>query len=147
MDRQRMGAKAGENLERHVMGGVTRTAAVISMRDWSVKTLALSDEQRSAAERFCRSWEAVHGMRTSYPALTERVDSSRRTSSVAERSLTAAQDLRHSRILLGEHGYALVGKVCGDGYHIRDLYRTRRERDMANDLIKIHLTSLAAMWH
>jgi hypothetical protein len=123
---------------------------VIRLREWSVTTLAahgaLDDEQVTAAQRFCASWEAVHGMRTSYPALTERVDSSRRASSFAETSLTAAQDLRHARILLGEHGYALVGKVCGDGYHIRDLYRTRRERDFAADLLKVHLTALAKMW-
>ena len=123
-------------LERHVMGGVNRTAAVVSLREWSVKTLALSDEQRLRPSGSAGHGRPCSGMRTSYPALTERVDSSRRASSVAERSLTAAADLRHSRILLGEHGYALVGKVCGDGYHIRDLYRTRRERDTASDMLK-----------
>jgi hypothetical protein len=129
------------------MGGVSRTAAVVSLREWSVKTLALEPEQKAAAERFCRSWETVHRVRTNATSFGERVDNGKRQSPFSERSLTAAQDLRHCRILLGEHGYALVGKVCGDGYHIRDLYRTRRERDMANDLLKIHLTALAAMWY
>lgn len=128
------------------MGGVTRTAAVVSLREWSVKTLALSDEQKSAAERFCRSWETVHRVRTNATSFGERVDSGRPLSSFSERSLTAAQDLRHCRILLGEHGYALVGKVCGDGYHIRDLYRTRRERDTASDMLKLYLAQLARMW-
>jgi hypothetical protein len=129
--------------------GVTGTA-VVQLREWSVASLAahgaLDAEHVTAAQRFCRSWEAVHGMRTSYPALTERVDSGRRATSVAEASINAAQDLRHARILLGEHGYALVGKICGDGYHIRDLYRTRRERDTAADMLKVHLTALAKMW-
>jgi hypothetical protein len=121
-------------------------SVVVSLREWSVKTLALSDEQRSAAERFCRSWETVHRVRTNATSFGERVDSGKRQSPFSERSLAAAQDLRHAKILLGEHGYALVGKVCGDGYHIRDLYRTRRERDTAADMLKVHLTALARMW-
>jgi hypothetical protein len=119
---------------------------VIRLREWSVMTLPLEQEQKDAAQRFCRSWEAVQGMRTAAASFVERIDSGRRATSFAETSMTAAADLRHARILLGEHGYALVGKVCGDGYHIRDLYRTRRERDTAADLLRIHITSLAAMW-
>jgi hypothetical protein len=123
---------------------------VIRLREWSVKTLeahgALDAEHVTAAQRFCRSWEAVHGMRTAASCFTERIDSGRRPTSFAETSLAAATDLRHARILLGEHGYALVGKVCGDGYHIRDLYRTRRERDTAADMLKVYLTCLAQMW-
>jgi hypothetical protein len=122
---------------------------VIQLREWSVTTLAahgaLDDEQVTAAQRFCRSWEAVHGVRAAN-CFTERVDSGRPATSFAETSINAAADLRHARILLGEHGYALVGKVCGDGYHIRDLYRTRRERDTAADMLKVHLTALARMW-
>jgi hypothetical protein len=119
---------------------------IVSLREWSVRTLPLSDEQKSAAERFCRSWETVHHVRTNATSFGERVDNGKRQSPFSERSLTAAQDLRHSRILLGEHGYALVGKVCGDGFHVRDLYRTRRERDTAADMLKVYLTSLAQMW-
>jgi hypothetical protein len=123
---------------------------VIRLREWSVTTLAahgaLDDEQVTAAQRFCKSWEAVHGMRAAATSFIERIDSGRHPAAFAERSLNAATDLRHAKILLGEHGYALVGKVCGDGYHIRDLYRTRRERDTASDMLKVHLTALARMW-
>lgn len=138
-----MGAKADQALEWVGMG-------VIPLREWSVTTLAahgaLDDEQVTAAQRFCRSWEAVQAVRPAAACFAERVDRGRNPASYAERRLKAAADLRHARILLGEHGYSLVGRICGDGCHIRDLYRTRRERDFAADLLRVHLTSLAAMW-
>ena len=123
---------------------------VIRLREWSVTTLAahgaLDDEQVTAARRFCSAWETVQAVRPASIDFGERIDRGRNPPTFAERRLKAAADLRHARILLGEHGYGLVGRICGDGYHIRDLYRTRRERDTASDMLKTHLTSLAAMW-
>jgi hypothetical protein len=143
VDRIGMGAEAGQDLERFGMG-VTR------LREWSVTTLAahggLDEAQIAAARRFCSSWETVQGQPLAAATFAERIDRDRNPPTYSDRRLKAAADLRHCRILLGEHGYALVGKVCGDGYHIRDLYPTRRERDFAADLLKVHLTALAAMW-
>jgi hypothetical protein len=44
------------------------------------------------------------------------------------------------------HGYELVSRICGEGFHVRDIRPTRRERDTATDMLKVYLTGLARMW-
>jgi hypothetical protein len=124
--------------------------AVVNLREWSVASLAahgvLDEEQVAAAQRFNNSWQTVQSLGSAAAGFGMFIDSGLRRSTFAERRLKAATDLRHCRILLGEHGYSLVGRVCGDGFHIRDMYQARRERDTASDMLKLYLTQLAAMW-
>ena len=124
--------------------------AVVNLRENSIITLAahgvIDEEQVAAALRFNKSWHTVQSPGPAAAGFGVFVDSGLPRTAFAERRLAAAADLRHCRILLGEHGYGLVGRICGDGWHIRDLYRTRRERDTAADLLRIHLTALAGMW-
>jgi hypothetical protein len=127
-----------------------QVTAVVNLRESSVSTLAahgiLDLAQVQAAIRFRHAWETVGGIGSSSAAFGERVDMSRRPTGIAERRLQAAADLRFCRQLLGAHGYMLVGRICGDGEHIRDICRTRRQRDTAHDMLKIHLAALAASW-
>ena len=129
-----------------------QTAAVVSLRESSVITLAahgvLDADQVAVAFRFRKAWETVQRVRPPAAGFDEWIATGCRTGGgFAEDQMAAAADLRICRSLLGDHGYKLLARVCGDGFHIRDLYGTRRERDTATDLLRIHLTSMATIWH
>jgi hypothetical protein len=123
---------------------------VIAIRDSSISTLAahgvLDGEQIAAAFRFRNAWERLAASRQVSAGFDEHINAGRVPQSVAERTARAAADLQDARSLLGAHGYILLGKICGEGFHIRDLYESRRDRDTAVDMLRIHLNSLAAMW-
>jgi hypothetical protein len=125
--------------------------AVVNLREWSVATLAahgvLDADQVAAAFRFRNAWETVQEARQASFGFSEWIDAGCRPPGLSERRLAAAGLLRQCRRLLGAHGYHLVSRICGEGFHVRDLYPTRRQRDMAVDLLKIHLSELAALWH
>ena len=124
--------------------------AVVSLRESSIISLAahgvLDADQVASAWRFRRAWELVQAMRVTSAGFSEWIDAGCRPTAYAERQLMAATELRLCRRLLGTHGYALVSRVCGDGFHIRDLYRSRRERDTATDMLRVHLNELSALW-
>jgi len=126
-----------------------RVAAVVNLRESSVVTLAavgaLDADQVAAAFRMRSEWETFASLRRP-SALFERVDSGGDKAARQERANAAHQQLKRARALLGDHGFKLLMQVCGEGHHIRDLYRTRRERDTATDMLRIHLSALAAMW-
>jgi hypothetical protein len=162
-----MGRQAGKGLERQrvdmsritlpiltIMRGDEQAEpeVVVNLREESsIDTLAaqrmLSADQVDAAWHFRRAWEAAADLRRP-SRLFERVDYSRAFMSqeCIEREDEARQELARCRQLLGAHGFDLVVSVCAEGHHIRDLYATRRERDTASDILRVHLTSLAAMW-
>jgi hypothetical protein len=122
---------------------------VVGLRDSSIVTLAahglLDADQVAAAWRFRRVWEEFAELEQ--PAQRfERVDHTGDGLARIERQHKARREMKRCRKLLGQHGFQLVTKVCGEGWHIRDLCSTRRERDTAADVLRIHLASLAAMW-
>jgi hypothetical protein len=132
-------------------GGNPRTVeAVVNLRESSVITLAahgvLNAAQVAAAFRFRNSWDAVQAARPASIGFEDWVQVGRPPVTFAEHQLAAAGDLRSCRDKIGEHGYVLLATVCGKGYHIRDMFRTRRERDTMTDLLRLHLDALAAMW-
>lgn len=124
--------------------------AVVSLRESSIITMAqhavLTGDQVAAAWRFRKAFETVSQLKGATVDPDALVRSARTVDSLAERRLSAAFDLRLARRLLGVHGYNLVRLVCGEGFHIRDIYQSRRERDTATDLLRIHLDALASMW-
>jgi hypothetical protein len=124
--------------------------AVVGIKQSSVVTLAshglLDVDQVAAAFRFRNSFEVTIEAKRQSIGFNEWQAPGPIPAGVAESRLIAKQDLRAARALLGSHGYMLVGKVCGEGWHIGDLYRTRRERDTMTDMLRIHLTSLAKLW-
>ena len=125
--------------------------AVVNLREWSVASLAahgvLDADQVAAAFRFRNAWETVQAARQASIGFSEWIDAGCPSIALSERRLAAAGTLRQCRRLLGAHGYELVSRICGEGFHIRDLYPTRRARDTATDMLKTHLTELARIWH
>lgn len=121
---------------------------VVSLRESSIVTLAshgvLDADQVAAAWRFRKAWEVLADLRRP-SRLFERVDCAFRSEARIECEDEARRELAHCRQLLGAHGFDLLVKVCAEGWHIRDLYSTRRERDTATDLLRIHLDSLVEL--
>lgn len=131
----------GEANQRYVQ-------AVVSLRENSIISLAahgaLDANQVAAAWYFRKAFETVRDIKGG--SLEEMTRGTRRPNGIAEKKLAAAFDLKIAKRFLGAHGYSLVATVCGEGFHIRDIYKTRRERDTATDLLRIHLTGLADVW-
>lgn len=123
--------------------------AVVSLRESSVVTMAshglLSADQVAAAWRFRHAYDQTMGV-GSGSNVEPRVVGTRKPDDIAERRLSAAGDMRTAKHLLGAHGFNLVTLICAEGFHIRDIYKARRERDTATDMLKIHLSALASVW-
>jgi hypothetical protein len=131
-------------------GNPRTTDAVVVLRESSITTLAalglLDADQVAAAWRYKRAWESVQSTGIAAVGFSEWLDSGQRPE-MSERRLRAASDMRHAADVLGIHGTWLVSRVCGYGYHIRDIYPSRRDRDTATDMLRTYLTVLAREWH
>lgn len=77
-----------------------------------------------------REWQAPRGI----------------TATRAESQARAQEDLSAARELLGAYLYALLGRVCGEGYAVKDLFQVRRDCDTHTDLLRIGLTQLVRLW-
>lgn len=122
-------------------------AAPLALRESSIISLArarvLSDVQVEMAFRFRNDWQAIERERLARPLL-ERIDAGMPRPD--SRTADARRNLERARVLLGKHGFALLTKVCGEGFHIRDLHQSARQRDWAIDNLKLHLSSLVEVW-
>lgn len=127
-----------------------RISAVVNIRESTVATLAaqglIDPAQAAAANRFKRLWELAHTVRFAGPR-TERTSGGGNGMSFAEVQANARAELAHAKVLLGEHGFRLVSMVCGEGYAVRDMTVTRRQRDTAHDMLKIYLDQLSVLWN
>lgn len=126
-------------------------AEIVALRQRSsIVTLAshgiLDADQVAAAFRFRNAFELMVEAKRESIGFNEWAAPGPLPASLAEARAVATQELRQARQLLGSHGYALVGRVAGEGHHLADLYRSRRERDTMTDMLKIHLRSLALLW-
>lgn len=130
------------------------SAEVVPLRESSVITLAahglLDADQVAAAFRFRNTWADWVGLRSRYGQF-EKIDfggDAYLSSALmkVEREDDARQELQRCRDLLGAHGFQMLIKICGEGYNIREMATTRRGRDTATDLLRLHLDSLAALW-
>lgn len=124
-----------------------RPGAVVPLRDSSVismaKVGALNSLQVEAAFRVANLVQQANT--EAGRQFSEYVDGGARHP-LAERAAEAMRELRRIRQLLGQHGYGLVVTVCAEGHGLVDLYATRRQRDTAADLLRLHLDELAALW-
>lgn len=122
-------------------------APVVALRENSIITLAqhgaLDAAQVAAAWRFRRAYELLRDVRASE---LDEIRGQRRPSGIAEKKIAAVNELKLAKRYLGAHGYSLLVTICGEGFHVRDVYRTRRERDTATDMLRIHLTGLASLY-
>lgn len=125
---------------------------VVSLRPSSVVTLAahglLDAVQVEAAFRFRGFWETLD---KNMPSRADPFEWHERRSGSGrmaepENVAEARKVLRRCKTVLGVHGFDLVARICGDGYHLRDLFRTRRERDTNADMLRIHLLTCARLF-
>jgi hypothetical protein len=123
---------------------------VVGFRQSSVVTLAahgvLDADQVAAAFRFRNAFEIVIDAKRQSIGFNEWQSPGPVAPDIAARRADATRDLGRARALLGSHGYMLVGKICGEGFHLHDLYPKRRDRDTHTDMLRVHLTSLAKLW-
>jgi len=123
----------------------------VTFRQYSIVTLAshhvLDADQVAAAFRFRNSFEIVVDAKRRSIGFNEWQSPGGLPPDQVQRQTDASKDLSKARALLGSHGYMLVGRVAGEGYHLSDLFHTRRERDTMTDMLRIHLTSLSKMWN
>jgi hypothetical protein len=128
---------------------------VVSLRQSSIVALAghglLDARQVEAAFRFRNTWAALE-MRTGPRPMgasiwhNRKISDFRKKAGEPERVIAAKRTLRECRDFLGEYGFDLVVHICAEGYHIRDLCQTRRERDTMTDTLRMHLSDLAMMF-
>lgn len=125
-------------------------AELVSLREDSVTVLArlgmLDADQIEAAYRFRNALETVIEAKRESIGFREWQDPGPKAAEIVEQRAIARRELSQARQLLGAYTYALVGRCAGEGYSIRDLFHTRRERDTHHDLLKIGLRQLAALW-
>lgn len=124
---------------------------VVSLRESSVTVLAahglLDATQVNAAFRFRNLWEALDDDPRRHSSPFERLGGfPARKTAESERAAEAKRALKRLRPLLGVRGFDLVVHICAEGYHVRDLCQTRRERDTATDMLRAHLSDLAAIF-
>lgn len=140
---------------RHGQAIAKPSGEIVSLRQSSIVALAahglLDADQVAAAFRFRNTWSALEMQMASCPTgaslwHTAKLRDLRRKIDEPERVIAAKHVLRCCRDLLGDHGFDLVVRVCAEGYHIRDLCQTRRERDTMTDMLRIHLSYLASMF-
>jgi hypothetical protein len=138
----------------HAEGGSNprRISAVVNLRESTVTTLAsqglLDAAQVAAAERFRRFWELIHAVKFAGGLSSVGGVGGGEQPNFAEMQGNARYELERARTLLGRHGFRLVSMICGEGYAVRDMgLGTRRQRDTAIDMLRVHLDELARLWN
>lgn len=133
------------------LGNYRKTTASVNIRESAIATLtaarALDAAQVAAADRFRGLWETMGGAGAGAIDYTrEHVDGGPAREPITERQAMAGKEVNRCRQLLGRYGFELVTMVAGRGMSLHELYQTRRERDTAADMLRVHLTHLAEMW-
>jgi hypothetical protein len=125
-------------------------AELVSFREDSITVLArlgmLDADQIEAAYRFRNALETVIEAKRDSIGFREWQSPGPQAAQISEQRAIARRELQEARNLLGAYLYALVGRCAGEGYSVRDLFHTRRERDSHYDMLKISLQQLAALW-
>ena len=133
-----------------VPGFPRMVTASVNIRESAIATLAakgvLNAAQVAAADRFRQLCERMgSGVRTVDYA-REPVDGGRSADPVSATQLAAGKELKRCRDLLGAHGYGLVRQIAGERRSLHEFCATRRERETAADMLRIHLDALAELW-
>jgi hypothetical protein len=129
---------------------IQRPVELESLREDSVMLMArlhqIDSDQVSAAYRFRNAFYIVLDAKHESLGFREWQAPRGIIASLAERRMRAQDDLDAARQLLGAYLYALTGRICGEGYCVRDLFATRRERDTHADIFRIALRQLGILW-
>lgn len=106
----------------------------------------IDSDQVSAAFRFRNAFYIVLDAKHESMGFREWQAPRGNPPTIQQSRLTAQGDLDSARKLLGAYLYALTGRICGEGYCVRDLFETRRERDTHSDIFRIALGQLGSLW-
>jgi hypothetical protein len=128
--------------------------AVVNIRESAITMLAsrnrIDAAQVAAATKFRALFEAMGGKGASAIDYgREHVDGGKRADPISERQMAAADELRRTRQALGNQGYWLVSRICGEGFSLHEVVRPgsskRAKLAAANDL-RACLDTLAELW-
>ncbi|MGI0528018.1 hypothetical protein [Rhizobium giardinii] len=127
--------------------------AVVNIRESAITMLASRNKidaaQVAAATRFRALWEAMGGKGAgAIDYGREYVDGAKRSDPITDRQINAADGLRRAHRALGDHGYWLVSRICGEGFSLHEVVPTGAKRAKlaaANDL-RSCLDTLAKLW-
>ncbi|TCA70487.1 hypothetical protein [Rhizobium leguminosarum] len=139
----------------HDEAGNPRTVpAIVNLKESAVTMLAsrgrIDAAQLAAATRFRALWEAMCRSTRAIDYSREPVDGAGRADPIGHRQMHAAQELRRIRPLLGEKGYWLVSRICGEGYSLGEVVGSgaskRSKLKAARDLREL-LDLLCEFWN
>lgn len=133
-------------------GNPRQIDAVVNIRESAAVMLysrgRIDDAQFAAATKFRALWEAMCRCTSAIDYGREPVDGGRIADPISERQMFAADQLRHVRPLLGEEGYWLISRICGEGYSLGEVVRpgaSKRAKLKAADDLR-YLDLLAEAW-
>ncbi|QND33565.1 hypothetical protein HB772_15845 [Sinorhizobium meliloti] len=133
-------------------GNPKQISAIINTRQSGVIMLysrgRLDLAQLAAANRFGALWETMGGKGAgAIDYGKEPVDGGQRSDPITERQLMAADELRRARCRLRDPDrYRLVCRICGEGYALHELGRSRRGKLAAANELRSCLNDLADLW-
>jgi len=104
----------------------------------------LGSAQKLAADKFRELWETAGGKTSSIDYTLDRVDGGKGDPISAK--LIAAQELVRLRNQIGQRGFDVLEKVCGEGMALADLTLHKRERLTVADNLRADLDDAATMW-
>ncbi|MFT2210702.1 hypothetical protein ACLJYM_02315 [Rhizobium giardinii] len=132
-----------------------KISAVVNIRESAVTMLAsrgrIDAAQVAAASKFRALWETMGGKgATAIDYCREPVDGGGgRFDPIGERQMNAADQLRRARRVLGDSGYWLICRICGEGFSLHEVVQpgsSKRAKLNAADDLRACLDKLAEMW-
>ncbi|MCP4108340.1 MAG: hypothetical protein GY749_22820 [Desulfobacteraceae bacterium] len=122
--------------------------AVINMREsvpayWFHKDMIDAAQYRASTE-FRRFWERSGGKGAgSFDYAKDKVDGGTMSDAIDIGQMEASRKLKEIHNLIGQQGYDVVLKICGQIMNVSDLSNSRSERDRLSSLCKEMLTRIA----
>lgn len=128
--------------------------AVVNIRESAITMLASRNKidaaQVAAANQFRALWESMGGKGAgAIDYGRDHVDGGKRADPISERQMNAADELRRAHRALGNQGYWLVSRICGEGFSLTEVVSpggSKRDKLAAADRLRSCLDVLAAMW-
>ncbi len=128
--------------------------AIINLKESAITMLAsrgrIDAAQLTAATRFRALWEAMCRSTRAIDYGREPVDGGGRADPIGHRQMHAAEELRRIRPLLGNKGYWLVSRICGEGYSLGEIVgpgASKRAKLKAAGDLREFLDLLCEFWN
>ncbi|MGR8960996.1 hypothetical protein [Rhizobium leguminosarum] len=128
--------------------------AIINIKESAITMLAsrgrIDAAQLAAATRFRAMWEAMCRSTRAIDYGREPVDGGGHADPISHKQMHAAEELRRIRPLLGEDGFSLVSRICGEGYSLGEVIRpgsSKRAKLKAARDLREYLDLLCELWN